>query len=216
VVQNYKSLRAMVLSGFIFALAGCTQPVTFPVVQPGTPTPPVVIKQTPKPTVLNPPVKYSEWPAGWVPRTTQRDWSAIIIHHSATESGNMAKFDQEHRDKGWEGVGYDFVIGNGNGSDDGEVEVTFRWTKQMQGAHTGGTPNNWANEEGIGICLVGNFDETVPTARQMQSLVKLVRFLQDRYDIPNSRIYGHGSTPGGHKTDCPGKNFPMARFKNSL
>jgi N-acetyl-anhydromuramyl-L-alanine amidase AmpD len=63
---------------------------------------------------------------------------------------------------------------------------------------------------------VGNFDYTSPTTRQMQSLVKLVRFLQNRYRIPKSRIYGHGSTPGARVTDCPGRRFPMARLKSML
>ncbi len=113
------------------------------------------------------------------------------------------------------GVGYDFVIGNGTNSGDGQVEVTFRWRKQLTGAHCK-TPNNWANEKAVGICLVGNFNQTVPTRRQMQSLVKLVRFLQNRYRIPKSRVYGHKTTPGARVTDCPGKRFPMGRLKSML
>jgi N-acetyl-anhydromuramyl-L-alanine amidase AmpD len=50
----------------------------------------------------------------------------------------------------------------------------------------------------------------------MQSLVQLIRFLQSRYNIPTSRIYGHGTTPGGHNTDCPGRRFPMAELKSML
>jgi N-acetyl-anhydromuramyl-L-alanine amidase AmpD len=50
----------------------------------------------------------------------------------------------------------------------------------------------------------------------MQSLVKLVRFLQSRYGIPKSRIYGHRDVPGARETDCPGKNFNMANFKSML
>ena len=113
----------------------------------------------------------------------------------------------------WEGVGYDFVIGNGIDSGDGQVEVTFRWRRQMAGAHCGGTPDNWANEDAVGICLVGNFNYTTPTTQQMQSLLKLVRFLKKRYGISNGSIYGHKNTPGAHVTDCPGHKFPMARLK---
>jgi len=71
---------------------------------------------------------------------------AIVIHHSATENGNAAIFDRMHREHNhWDGVGYDFVIGNGTNSGDGEVEVTFRWQGQIAGAHCGGTIGNWAN-----------------------------------------------------------------------
>lgn len=157
-------------------------------------------------------------PLNWYPVVAaERKWSAIIIHHSGTQAGNTAIFDKWHREgKHWEGVGYDFVIGNGTDSGDGQVEVTFRWREQIQGAHCGGTPGNWANEEGIGICLVGNFDKSLPTRRQMQSLVRLVRFLQQRYGIPVSRIFGHKTTPGAHVTDCPGKKFSMWLLKSRL
>jgi hypothetical protein len=159
----------------------------------------------------------SDIPRSWYPPSSaaERPWQAIIVHHSATETGNMALFDKEHKSLGWDGVGYDFVIGNGSDSGDGQVEVTFRWKQQIQGAHCK-TPDNWANEYGIGICLVGNFNDTLPTQKQMQSLVKLTDFLQKRYRIPQSRIYGHGTTPGAHITDCPGKRFPMAKFKSML
>ena len=158
----------------------------------------------------------SNVPSNWYPpKSVEKDWDAIIIHHSATEFGNMAIFDKEHKNKGWDGVGYDFIIGNGRDSGDGEIEVTERWIEQKTGAHCK-TPGNWANEEGIGICLVGNFNNRRPSQRQMDSLVKLTDFLQRRYGIYQSRIYGHGDTPGANVTDCPGNSFPMVAFKSSL
>ena len=128
-------------------------------------------------------------PRDWcAPSNIKKGWSAIIIHHSATDSGNSAIFDRWHKQgRHWEGVGYDFVIGNGSDSADGQVEVTFRWKEQKTGAHCGGTPGNWANEKGIGICLVGDFNKTRPTHRQMASLLKLIRFLQNQYKIPVSQ-----------------------------
>ncbi len=154
----------------------------------------------------------------WVPPSSiERQWTAIVIHHSATSFGNAEIFDQWHRENNhWDGVGYDFVIGNGVDSPDGAVEVTFRWRQQRTGAHCGGTKDNWANEQAIGICLVGNFNETLPSDRQIESLVRLLRFLQDRYRIASSRIYGHGQVPGVRYTECPGRRFPMAHIKSML
>jgi hypothetical protein len=153
-------------------------------------------------------------PGAWIPPAgRQRHWTAIVVHHSATPAGNAAIFDQWHREgRQWDGIGYDFVIGNGTDSPDGAVETTFRWTEQRAGAHTGGTPGNWANEEAVGICLVGDFNQDQPTAAQMKSLARLIRFLQQRYSIPRERIYGHGTTPGARATDCPGNNFPMSNL----
>jgi len=156
-------------------------------------------------------------PSDWLPPSgSERQWTAIIIHHSGTSNGNAAIFDKWHREgNNWDGVGYDFVIGNGSASNDGEVETTFRWREQRTGAHCK-TPDNWANESAVGICLVGDFNNMAPSSRQMQSLVKLVGFLQSRYGISKSHIYGHNTTPGARVTDCPGKKFPMARLKSML
>jgi len=157
-------------------------------------------------------------PPDWLPPSrVEKQWTAIVIHHSATETGNAAIFDRTHREeKHWDGVGYDFVIGNGTDSGDGQVEVTFRWQRQVAGAHCGGTEDNWANVDAVGICLVGNFNNTEPTAEQMQSLFKLVRFLQKRYRIGTASIYGHSGTPGARVTDCPGRNSPVPRLKQML
>ena len=158
---------------------------------------------------------YSPWAP---PSGVERNWKAIVIHHSATSTGDVASIDDYHRrNNGWDGIGYDFLIGNGSGCGNGEVDSTFRWTQQRTGAHCKTDSSNWANEKAIGICLVGNFNQSRPSGSQMTSLVKLVRFLSQRYDIPMSRIYGHSTTPGhSTKTDCPGKNFPMSYVKSKL
>lgn len=209
---------AIIICGCLFVLSGCVsneEPTARIVYNPNselTLVQPTVVK--PKSTLRN---IDRNLPREWLPPSRlEKKWAAIIVHHSATRTGNAAIFDKKHREENhWEGVGYDFVIGNGTDSGDGQVEVTFRWRGQLTGAHCK-TPNNWANENGIGICLVGNFEYTTPTARQMQSLLKLVRFLQNRYRIPKSRVYGHGNTPGARVTDCPGSRFPMARLKSML
>jgi hypothetical protein len=137
----------------------------------------------------------------------KRDWRYIVIHHSGTRSGNAHIFDKYHREAlGWLGVGYHFVIGNGHGGKDGQIEPTFRWTEQIHGAHAG---VDKYNKYGIGICLVGNFDHSYPTEAQIKSLVSLVSYLQERCHIPLSEIYLHRHIK---KTNCPGAHFPFYRF----
>ena len=169
----------------------------------------------PRPKADLPPVP-GDVPTEWVPPAAiERQWKAIVVHHSGTANGNTEVFDRWHRERQWDGVGYDFVIGNGTESGDGQVEVTYRWRQQKVGAHCK-TPSNWANEEAVGICVVGNFDQTVPTERQMQALIKLCRFLTERYAIPTIRVYGHEATPGANETDCPGALFPLDRLYTAL
>ena len=175
-----------------------------------------------QPRVLTPPQTQTQIgekiPRDWLPPAhLEKSWTAIVIHHSGTKNGSVSIFDRWHREgRHWDGIGYDFVIGNGTNSGDGQVEVTFRWQNQQTGAHCGGTPGNWANRDAIGICLVGDFNKSLPTQGQTQSLLKLVEFLQNRYKIQKSRIYGHNTTPGAKATDCPGRNFPLSKLKSSL
>jgi len=145
----------------------------------------------------------------------RRTWKYIVIHHSAGDAGSEAAFDRDHRNRRqWKGVGYDFVIGNGHGSADGLVDVTFRWEKQMTGAHAASKGNEY-NTYGIGICLVGHFERDYPTARQMEALVGLVNYLQERCRVPTCNIMGHRHVPGAC-TKCPGCNFPWYEFLSHL
>jgi LysM repeat protein len=140
-----------------------------------------------------------------------RKWRYIIIHHSGTSVGNAAIFDRSHRRRRMEnGLAYHFVIGNGKGAADGEIEVGGRWTRQLQGGHV---RSRRMNEVAIGICLVGNFDKTHPTKKQMDSLTLLVKYLIGKCSVPKKRVVGHG---GVQRTDCPGKNFSVSRFKKRL
>jgi hypothetical protein len=148
----------------------------------------------------------TRFPAAWSPRAPQRPWKWIVIHHSATPDGGAARFDKEHRNNGWDELGYHFVIGNGTDTRDGLVEVGARWTKQKHGAHAK-TPDNRFNDYGIGVCLVGNFEAGRPSQKQMQSLATVVAYLMQRYDIPPERVIGHDDT--GRSTACPGHNLEM-------
>lgn len=142
-----------------------------------------------------------------------RRWRYIIMHHSATESGNSLEFNKAHLKRGWKGIGYHFVIDNGTcGKKDGQIEMSPRWIKQADGAHC---KANGMNEKGIGICLVGNFSKDRVSRKQMDSLVYLVNKLRGFYHIPKKRIMGHGQVPGA-RTECPGTKFPWKRFRKKL
>jgi hypothetical protein len=133
--------------------------------------------------------------------TAPRPWSVIVVHHSAGAAGGAASFDVLHKGRGWDGVGYDFVVGNGSETPDGALETTFRWREQRDGAHAKG----W-NDVAIGVCLVGDFEETDPTPRQRETLVRLLRYLRRRFSIPRERVIGHGAVGA---TLCPGKRLPL-------
>ena len=169
------------------------------------PAPPVAVAPIP-PAGL----EMGSIPRNWSPTARAVAWRWIVIHHSATPTGGAAAFDKEHRAKGWDELGYHFVIGNGTDTLDGLVEVGGRWSRQKWGAHAK-TPDNRFNEFGIGICLVGNFDLARPSDEQVRSLSKLVAFLMRTYRIPPDRVVGHGDT--GRATDCPGRLMNVAQIR---
>jgi hypothetical protein len=142
-----------------------------------------------------------------------RPWRYIILHHSGEPRGGLTSIDRYHRDvNGWDECGYHFVIGNGTESGDGEIEVGGRWLKQKHGAHTRVESNpgsNLYNEQGIGICLVGNFDDAPPTAKQVEACRRLVAYLQDRCRVPTQGVTTHGDLDN---TECPGRYFPRDKL----
>ena len=141
-------------------------------------------------------------------------WRYIVLHHSATDAGNAERFGRYHRKRGWDELGYHFVINNGRGGPDGRVEVGPRWTKQKTGAHTGGTAGDEYNRHGIGICLVGDFTSHGPTPAQLAALDKLLHELMEAHGIPASNVIGHCQAPNA-ETECPGRVF-LNHLDNTL
>ena len=174
--------------------------------------PPVAVKPSPKIQPLKPVEPPTESvPASWIPPVPAGHWYWIVVHHSATPTGGAAAFDKMHRAKGWDELGYHFVIGNGTDTRDGQIEVGPRWPKQKWGAHDK-TPGNEFNEHGIGICLVGNFDVSHPSPAQIKSLEKLVAYLMKTYHIPADHVLGHGETKA---TECPGRYMNVAAIRQA-
>lgn len=185
-------------------------PLTPPAATPAGPPKPSIVKPQPGPAIaLPPPTPPAGTPRNWALAVAARKWEWVVIHHSATPVGGAARFGREHVAKGWDELGYHFVIGNGTDTANGATEVGSRWPKQKQGAHCK-TPDNGFNEKGIGVCLVGNFDTARPTDAQLKSLAKLVAYLQKTYHIPADHIIGHGDAKA---TECPGKNLHIAQVR---
>ena len=145
-----------------------------------------------------------------------REWKYIVLHHTATEVGSVESIHAAHRERRdadgnpWRGIGYHFLIGNGRGMPDGEVAATFRWQEQSDGAHAG---QSRYNALGIGICLVGNFEEEPPTPAQLKSLRELMTNLRTHCRIEPDCIVRHTDIK---QTACPGKQFPWEALVSSL
>lgn len=144
-------------------------------------------------------------------RITRGRWRYVVVHHSGIEAGNARAYGSAHKRRGMEnGLAYDFVIGNGKDSGDGEIEIGPRWLKQLDGGHV---RSPFYNAHGIGICLVGNFEKRRPGARQMASLTALVDWLRDEAPLgAKPKFTVHRWVDKNH-TLCPGRYFPYLAMK---
>jgi N-acetylmuramoyl-L-alanine amidase len=109
----------------------------------------------------------------------------IIIHCTATKEGvdvNAATINKWHKQKGWKGIGYHYVI-----KLDGTVEKGRK--DEEVGAHCVGH-----NAHSIGIVYVGGLDvngkpKDTRTDAQKEAFWELLRQLLNKY--PSATIHGH-------------------------
>lgn len=141
-------------------------------------------------------------------------WKYVVIHHSGADRGDLKSIDRYHRQERHmeHGLAYHFLIGNGNGMRDGEIAVGDRWREQLDGGHL---HSEAQNRIAIGICLIGNFDQDKPTARQMQSLTALTEALLKRCKLSTSAVKTHQQI-NVVRTRCPGTYFPTRSFIKGL
>lgn len=118
-------------------------------------------------------------------------WSGIVIHHSASDSTTtIDDIDRWHREFGWDGCGYHYVI-----HWDGSIHEGRPIHKT--GAHAYGR-----NSTHVGICLIGN-DEFSPA--QIESLKTLVVKLKKKFPIKNIER---------HHEECPGVGISSDTIKH--
>lgn len=140
-------------------------------------------------------------------------WKSIVIHHSGSGVGSPASIAAEHQAAGYRGLGHHFIIGNGNGWDDGGLYIAYRWLDQLPGAHAGGPNGQFHNLHSISICLVGDGNRRTFTRAQLRTLTAVVDALCARLEIPRDRVFLHSDIA---PTDDPGRLFPIEAFRGEL
>jgi hypothetical protein len=141
-------------------------------------------------------------------------WTGIVIHDLGEPAGDAESVTRKHMKLGLHGLGYHFLIGNGNGLGDGVVHVGFRWDQQLPGAHALGSSGDHHNQHSISICLIGNGERRAFTDQQFTQLVRLVQQLQAKLNIPAAKVWLHRDL--APSTKSPGRYFPAARFHEQL
>ncbi len=120
-----------------------------------------------------------------------RDIDKIIVHCSATKEGNnvtAATIDQWHKDRGWKGIGYHYVVA---------LNGTIEYGRSIY--ETGAHVRNH-NKGSIGICYIGGVEtdrgsngkwiaKDTRTLEQKESLLLLLKTLKKMH--PEATIHGH-------------------------
>jgi len=124
----------------------------------------------------------------------------LILHHSLSDFGSAALIRKWHLEKGFDDIGYHYVICNGQletglylASMDGSIEVGRPIDIQaLQLGETIGAHAYGHNRDSIGVCLIGN---EYFTPKQLGALVPFVLELCHQYNIdPEAGIIGHNQT----------------------
>lgn len=108
-------------------------------------------------------------------------WTGILVRSSGTNAGDAATVAEQARAPGVAGPPDHFVIGNGQGMGDGEIQFTSRWADQLPAGSV--EEQRW-----IAICMVGNPAVEGPTEAQRARLQALTEALCSRLEIPRKRV----------------------------
>ncbi len=148
-----------------------------------------------------------------------------IVVHTAAFSGkdcDRDMIDQWHKARNWSGIGYHFVILNDNHSQKADGTVENGRPTNTAGAHALGL-----NSRSLGICCIGHGDKDDFTAKQYESLYKLLQKLMAEFSIPVSKVIGHRelndlvqqdiiSTRYRTSKSCPGHKIDMDFIRTHL
>lgn len=130
--------------------------------------------------------------------TPRKNTNWIVVHCSATrpvQDIGVKEIRQWHKAKGWQDIGYHFVIRR-----DGRIEKGR--PANVIGSHVAGH-----NADSVGVCMVGGLADKAPwapaasyTPAQWKALEGLLKTLVKAY--PKAKVRGHRDFPKVAKA-CP-------------
>lgn len=154
----------------------------------------------------------SEWRAGLPPPDYERIFNTVqnlIIHHSAT-SNSLTDYTALVRSiytyhtgvNGWSDIGYNYLIAPDGTIFAGRDPGNDMETHQVLGAHFCAS-----NTGTMGICLLGTYMDTAPSADMTASLVRLISWKAALDSLPPLSTHHHPLHPempviAGHRDGC--------------
>jgi hypothetical protein len=130
----------------------------------------------------------------------QGAWKFIYLHHSDTASGNAMTLAGDH-----------FVIGNGYGLEDGQIQLSQRWNNQLGATPPAGLAS--IDPACISICLVGDFNAADPTTAQLRRAAQLVTALQAQLAIGGDKVV---IITDADAAAAIGSHFPQSQLRQQI
>ncbi len=121
----------------------------------------------------------------------------MILHNADATKCSAADIHRWHKERGWSGIGYHFLVRKDGTIERGRPENTV-------GAHASGH-----NSDSIGICFEGAFMTERMGQTQINAGRELIAYLKSKYGI--SKVQRHKDV---NPTNCPGANFPFDAIVN--
>ena len=122
------------------------------------------------------------------------EWQGALIHHSATGTNVTSKqiTDYHVKERGWLAAGYHGFVSQ----ESGKWAFVPGRPLSMAGSHCPGK-----NKTHLGLCLIGNFMESLPPSAQIQAAAEVLAEWCVAFDFNASDIYPHKAY---RQTECPG------------
>ena len=121
-------------------------------------------------------------------------WKRIEIFYSETRMGDIKWLASINGFKNAKDLDCHFVICNGRGGQDGQIQPTEKWQEQASVK----PQRNWhSGQETIRVCVIASGVSCHPTDCQIKRVDSLVQALSRRFDIPPNTIHYPGDMSRG-------------------
>ncbi|MCH8215515.1 MAG: N-acetylmuramoyl-L-alanine amidase [Planctomycetes bacterium] len=121
-------------------------------------------------------------------------WKRIEIFYSETRMGGIEWLASINGFKDAKELDCHFVICNGHGGKDGQIQPTEKWQEQASVK----PQRNWhSGQETIRVCVIASGVSCHPTDCQIKRVDSLVQALSRRFDIPSNTIHYPGDMSRG-------------------
>lgn len=117
---------------------------------------------------------------------TDDKWDAVEIIYSGTRAGNIRQLASLSGLNSPEDVNYHFVVCNGLGAEDGQIQTTGKWTRQWP-VVLGKTSSD--TKQAIHICVITDSKVMPPTQMQLKRTEALVEALSRKFNIYPEKIH---------------------------